>query len=173
MVCRPPVVRCRSKSRRVRWRGDTDKQGRDHVTPLSLVAAGALRTARRVRPGLGDAAPAQGPVRFWWLEDAQTILKCYQQPGEDLIRGHWTPGGSRTWLRIDRTIDRKARSTGSKSPARSRKTKRGFDFHQVGLGRLELPTSRLSDMSRALVGARERWNQGELAGSALVGAGQR
>ena len=57
------------------------------MTPLSLVAAGALRTARRVRPGLGDAAPAQGPVRFWWLEDAQTILKCYQQPGEDLIRG--------------------------------------------------------------------------------------
>ena len=62
------VVRCRSKSRRVRWRGDTDKQGRDHVTPLSLVAAGALRTARRARPGLGDSAPAQGPVRCWWLE---------------------------------------------------------------------------------------------------------
>ena len=40
------------------------------------------------------------------------------------------PGGSRTTLRIDRTIDRKARSTGSKSPARSRKTKRGFALQQ-------------------------------------------
>ena len=27
----------------------------------------------------------------------------------------------------------------------------------MGLGRLELPTSRLSDMSWALVGARQRW----------------
>jgi len=43
----------------------------------------------------------------------------------------------------------------------------------MGLGRLELPTSRLSDMSRALVGARERWKQGDLADSALVSAGQR
>ena len=43
----------------------------------------------------------------------------------------------------------------------------------VGLGRLEPPTSRLSDISRALVGARERWNQGDLADSALVGANQR
>lgn len=41
--------------------------------------------------------------------------------------------------------------------------------YQMGLGRLELPTSRLSDMSRALVGGRERWNQGDLADSALVG----
>ncbi|MCZ6876010.1 MAG: hypothetical protein O7G88_21175 [bacterium] len=43
----------------------------------------------------------------------------------------------------------------------------------MGLGRFELPTSRLSDMSRALVGAGERWNQGDLACSALVGARQR
>ncbi len=34
----------------------------------------------------------------------------------------------------------------------ARMCSRGNDFHQVGLGRLELPTSRLSDMSRALVG---------------------
>ena len=127
------------ETRRVRWRGDTDKQGRDHVTPLSLVAAGALRTARRVRPGLGDAwvFPSPGDaalpcsrhlMRNWWgrceklaelepierrgwhslrrkfatdmrtklplrdlcdaggWKDAQTILKCYQQPDEDLIR---------------------------------------------------------------------------------------
>ena len=43
----------------------------------------------------------------------------------------------------------------------------------MGLGRLELPTSRLSDMSRALVGAGERWNQGVFTVSALVGARQR
>ncbi len=43
----------------------------------------------------------------------------------------------------------------------------------MGLGRLELPTSRLSDMSRALVSARERWNQADFAESALVGARQR
>ena len=43
----------------------------------------------------------------------------------------------------------------------------------MGLGRLELPTSRLSDMSRALVGARERWNPGDFTDSALVGARQR
>ena len=43
----------------------------------------------------------------------------------------------------------------------------------MGLGRLELPTSRLSDMSQALVGARERWKQGDFADSALVGASQR
>ncbi len=49
----------------------------------------------------------------------------------------------------------------------------GQRFPPMGLGRLELPTSRLSDMSRALVGARERWNQGDLAESALVGARQR
>ncbi len=42
----------------------------------------------------------------------------------------------------------------------------------MGLGRLELPTSRLSDMRLALVGARERWNQGDFMESALVGASQ-
>ena len=127
------------KAGRVRWRGDTDKQGRDHETPLSNIALEALRSARLVRPGLGDAwvfpAPgdAQQPcsrhvMRGWWRrgvksaglepverrgwhslrrkfatdmrtrlplrdlcdaggwKDAQTILKCYQQPDEDLIR---------------------------------------------------------------------------------------
>jgi hypothetical protein len=57
------------------------------------------------------------------------------------------------------------------TPAVTRR--QGFHFSPMGLGRLELPTSRLSDMSRALVGAGERWNQGVLAESALVGAGQR
>ncbi len=56
------------------------------MTPLSLVAAGALRTARRGRGSviqlpLRDLCDAGG-----W-KDAQTILKCYQQPDEDLIRG--------------------------------------------------------------------------------------
>ena len=43
----------------------------------------------------------------------------------------------------------------------------------MGLGRLELPTSRLSDISQALVGAGDRWNQGDLADLALVSASQR
>ena len=43
----------------------------------------------------------------------------------------------------------------------------------MGLGRLELPTSRLSDMSRALAGAGEHWNQGVFTDSALVSASQR
>ena len=43
----------------------------------------------------------------------------------------------------------------------------------MGVGRLELPTSRLSDISRALVGAGERWNQRVFTESALVGASQR
>ncbi len=33
----------------------------------------------------------------------------------------------------------------------------GAIAYKMGLGRLELPTSRLSDISRALVGAGERW----------------
>ena len=33
----------------------------------------------------------------------------------------------------------------------------GQSLHKVGLGRFELPTSRLSDTRRALVGAGERW----------------
>ena len=58
------------------------------MTPLSLVAAGALRTARRAR---GRGSVMQLPLRDLcdaggW-KDAQTILKCYQQPDEDLIRG--------------------------------------------------------------------------------------
>ena len=124
---------------RVRWSGESDKQGREHWTPLSRVAANALRTARQVRPGLGDAwvFPSPGDaerscsrnlMRDWWgrgekladlepverrgwhslrrkfatdmrtrlplrdlcdaggWKDAQTILKCYQQPDEELIR---------------------------------------------------------------------------------------
>ncbi len=51
----------------------------------------------------------------------------------------------------------------------SRRAPTGLHPHIKGLGRLELPTSRSSDMSRALVGARERWKWGYLAGSALVG----
>jgi len=49
----------------------------------------------------------------------------------------------------------------------------GPDGVLVGLGRFELPTSRLSDISRALVGAGERWQTAILTDSALVGAGQR
>ena len=37
------------------------------------------------------------------------------------------------------------------------KALRSLLLYQVGLGRLELPTSRLSDISRALVSARQRW----------------
>jgi hypothetical protein len=43
----------------------------------------------------------------------------------------------------------------------------------MGLGRFELPTSRLSDISRSLVGAGERWKSATLTDSVLVSAGQR
>ena len=44
---------------------------------------------------------------------------------------------------------------------------------KMGLGRLELPTSRLSDMSRALVSAGQRWKQGDFSDFASVSDGQR
>ncbi len=125
---------------RVKWRGETDKQGRGHEGPLSVIAMQALRAARRMRPGLGDAWIFPSPLdptvpcsrhlmRDWWAQseklaglervegrgwhslrrkfatdlapklslkdlcaaggwkDAQTILRCYQQPDEKLIRG--------------------------------------------------------------------------------------
>ena len=73
---------------------------------------------------------------------------------------------------IDLPLSKQEGDTPSK-PARSSKTKRGFTFLQVGLGRFELPTSRLSDTSRALVGASQRWKQGDFTDFALVRASQR
>lgn len=46
---------------RVRWRGETDKQGRDHWTPLSRVAARTLRAARLVRPTPGSSPHPRTP----------------------------------------------------------------------------------------------------------------
>jgi len=63
---------------RMRWRGETDKLGREHVTPLTGAAVKALKAARRRKPAIGDAwifpAPedASEPcsrflMRDWWL----------------------------------------------------------------------------------------------------------
>ena len=61
----------------VRWRGENDKIGFEHETPLTAEAVAALEAARRVRPAVGDAwlfpAPGRqgGPMsrhrfRDWW-----------------------------------------------------------------------------------------------------------
>ncbi len=49
----------------------------------------------------------------------------------------------------------------------------GASTYKVGLGRFELPTSRLSDTRLAMVGDGERWKQGVLADFAMVSDGQR
>ena len=46
----------------VRWRGETDKQGRDHVTQLSSISAEALRAARKVQPRVGATWVLPSPV---------------------------------------------------------------------------------------------------------------
>lgn len=63
---------------RIRWRGDTDKMGYEHETPLTEAAVRALRAARRANPGIGDVWVLPAPedaekhcsrhvLRDWWL----------------------------------------------------------------------------------------------------------
>lgn len=66
-----------AEPRRVRWRAEGDKTGREHVTPLTPAAVKALRRAQDERAAIGEAwvlpAPAdeEKPVsrhrlRDWW-----------------------------------------------------------------------------------------------------------
>jgi integrase len=71
----------------VRWRGENDKIGFEHETPLTADAVAALTAARRDRPALGDAfvlAAAGKPeeplsrhlLRDWWerMEKAAELV---------------------------------------------------------------------------------------------------
>lgn len=62
---------------RIRWRGENDKIGFEHVTPLTEGALAVLRGARKRNPGIGEAwvlpAPADASkpcsrhrMRHWW-----------------------------------------------------------------------------------------------------------
>ena len=66
----------------IRWRGENDKSGYEHRTPLTVEAVAALKEARRRTSGLGDPPvlpTSRDPskcvsrwlVRDWW-QDAET-----------------------------------------------------------------------------------------------------
>jgi len=72
---------------RVRWRGETDKLGREHITPLTGAAVEALHAARGRNPAIGDAWIFPAPeddaepcsrflMRDWWLraEEAAELV---------------------------------------------------------------------------------------------------
>jgi len=73
----------------VLWRSEADKMGREHVTPLTPVAAAALRAARTHTPGIADALifPADGLTthsarsrwRRWWLQ-AERLAGLKHEP---------------------------------------------------------------------------------------------
>ena len=73
------------KEKRITWRAENDKLGKQHVTPASDAALAALETERKKHPAVGDAwvFPAPGNaseptsrhlVRDWW-ERAETFAK--------------------------------------------------------------------------------------------------
>src|SRR5436190_21088413 len=43
------------KAKRITWRAENDKLGKQHVTPLSDVALSALEAERKKSPAVGDA----------------------------------------------------------------------------------------------------------------------
>ena len=64
-------------ARTIRWRGEHEKTGYEHVTPLTDEALAALAEARRRNPGIGDAPVMPAPkdpfacmsrslARDWW-----------------------------------------------------------------------------------------------------------
>jgi len=75
----------------IRWRGDQDKIGFDHTTPLSRDALRALKKERKARPVIGEAqvfpAPEDGTkpcppdlFRIWW-ERAESLAGLKHEPG--------------------------------------------------------------------------------------------
>ncbi len=77
------------EKRSIRWRGDQDKIGFEHETPLTEAAVAALHTRRRQHPVIGDAwiLPAPGNphepcsrhlLRDWWerLERLAGLAPC-------------------------------------------------------------------------------------------------
>jgi integrase len=76
---------------RVRWRGENDKIGFEHVTPLTERAVAALNRARKAQGAIGDSWVFPAPkdpsqpvsrhlVRDWW-ERAEELAGITHQPG--------------------------------------------------------------------------------------------
>ena len=64
-------------ARTIRWRGEHEKTGYEHRTPVTVMVAAVLEEARRRNPGIGDAPVMPAPkdpftcmsrslVRAWW-----------------------------------------------------------------------------------------------------------
>ncbi len=65
------------EARTIRWRGEHEKTGYEHRTPITTMALAALSEARRHNPGIGDAPVMPAPkdpfqcmsrslARDWW-----------------------------------------------------------------------------------------------------------
>lgn len=74
----------------IRWRGENDKIGFEHETPLTRCAIAALDIARRERPSVGDAwifaspgtinEPSRHLFRDWWVR-MEKIAELAHAPG--------------------------------------------------------------------------------------------
>jgi integrase len=76
---------------RLTWRGEADKIGYEHVTPMTDTARRAIEDARRRAPGIGDAPvmpgskerakPVGTDLARDWLQRAQVRAKVPPEPG--------------------------------------------------------------------------------------------
>jgi integrase len=75
----------------IRWRGENDKIGFEHVTPLTPAAKEALSRARKVQGAIGDSWVFPAPeypslpvsrhlVRDWW-ERGENLAEIHHEPG--------------------------------------------------------------------------------------------
>lgn len=83
---------------RIRWRADSDKMGREHVTPILEEALGALGVSRECRPGIGTAWVLPAPkdpdqhvsrhlLRDWWRRaEERAGLEPVEQLGWHSLR---------------------------------------------------------------------------------------
>jgi integrase len=76
---------------RFTWRGEADKIGNEHVTPMTDLARHAIEDARRHAPGIGDAPvlpgvkdrakPVSTDLARDWLQRAQVLAKLPPERG--------------------------------------------------------------------------------------------
>ena len=76
---------------RVTWRGEADKIGNEHLTPMTDIARQAVEDARRQAPGIGDAPilpgvkqrakPVGTDLARDWLQKAQVLAKLPPERG--------------------------------------------------------------------------------------------
>ena len=77
--------------RTIRWRGEHEKTGYEHRTPVTAKALAALEEARRHNPGIGDAPLLTAPkdsfacmsrslARDWWKK-AETLAELERKRG--------------------------------------------------------------------------------------------